>query len=498
MYYGDINFLLSKMVNPNRDYSISNFRLVQDMRRELGADIVLDHSEDHRKYLIDWSGDHVGKTLAILRPSTVEQTCRAMKFCARHNIQIIPQGGNTGLVSGAINSSGSGDIVILSTERLNRLRDINPVNLSATVEAGCILDDVKTRVMATSCHFPVSLGAQGSCQIGGIIATNAGGTNVVKYGMTREHILGLEVVLPDGTLWSNLSGLRKDNRGPDLKQLFIGSEGVFGVITAACIKISPALKHVETAYVGCGGFDDAMVLLQNLRAACFEFLSGFEVISNTCLPLARQIHKTLHLPLSEANPVHVLVELSSTADVPLRSMMEDFLANELGQGRINDAVISQNQTQAKEFWKVREGLVEGHEKNGFHVRSDVSVQLEKIPILIARLESMLSEQFSDWTPQTYGHAGDGNIHFNALPPPSMDLDACRETGKAIEVEIFKVVEQLGGSFSAEHGIGRSKRDYFETTGNNISLRLLSNLKNTIDPNGLMNPDCLIHQQERRI
>ena len=456
---------------------------------------VLNHCEKCRKYLIDWSGDHVGKTLAVIRPSTIEQMCRAMKLCVHHNVQVIPQGGNTGLVSGAIDPSGRS--VIFSTERLNHIRDINPVNLSATVEAGCILEVVKAKVAAENCHFPVSLGAQGSSQIGGIIATNAGGTNVVKHGMTREHILGLEVVLPDGTLWSNLSGLRKDNRGPDLKQLFIGSEGVFGVITAACIKLSPALKHVESAYVGCDGFDDAMVLLQNLRVACFEFLSGFEVISNTCLPLARKIHEPLRLPLSEANPVHVLVELSSTANVPLRSMMENFLATELEQGRINDAVVAQNQTQAKEFWKIREGLVEGHTKNGFHVRSDVSVQLEKIPTLIAKLESMLSEQFSGWTPQTYGHAGDGNIHFNALPPPSMALKTCRETGKAIETEIFNVVDQLGGSFSAEHGIGRSKRDRFAATGNNISLRLLANLKNTIDPGGLMNPDCLIHQQERR-
>ena len=481
------------MANPNQDHPISGPRIVEEMVRGLGADMVLDHHEDHGKYLVDWSGDHVGKTLAILRPSTVEQTCRAMKFCARHNVRVIPQGGHTGLVSGAIDPRDGA--AILSTECLNRVRDINHVNLSATVEAGCILETVKDKVMAEGCHFPVSLGAQGSCQIGGVIATNAGGTNVIKYGMAREHILGLEVVLSDGTLWSNLNGLRKDNRGPDLKQLFIGSEGIFGIITAACLKLSPALKHVETAYVGCDGYDDAIALLQNLRAVCFEFLSGFEVISSSCLPLARQAHETLRFPVSEENPVHVLIEFSSVANVPLRSMMEDFLANELELGRINDAVVSQNQAQTKELWKVREGLVEGHAKNGFHVRSDVSVQIEKIPTLIAKLEFMLSEQFPGWIPQIYGHIGDGNIHFNALPPIGMAPDGCCETGKLIETEVFNIVDILGGSFSAEHGIGRSKRDRFEGTGNNVSFKFLSDLKNMIDPNGLMNPGCLIRQQQ---
>ncbi|MDD9855966.1 MAG: FAD-binding oxidoreductase [Gammaproteobacteria bacterium] len=472
-----------------------NARIIEAMTRELGAEALLHPGEAHRKYLVDWSGDHVGRALAILRPATLEQACRAMRFCARRGLRVIPQGGNTGLASGAI--SGDAGAVVFSAERLNRIRDINPVNLSATVEAGCILEAVKAAVAAQGCHFPVSLGAQGSCQIGGMIATNAGGTNVVKYGMTREHILGLEVVLPDGSLWSGLSGLRKDNRGPDLKQLFIGSEGVFGVVTAACIKLSPALKQVETAFAGCNRFDDAMALLQNLRAACFEFVSGFEVISNACLPLARQIHKTLRLPLSEANPVHVLIELSSSANLPLRSMLEDFLAGELERGRINDAVVAQNQAQARDFWKVREGLVEGHEKNGFHVRSDVSVQLEKIPTLIGRLESMLSERFPDWTAQTYGHAGDGNIHFNALPPPGMALQTCRETGRAIEFEIFNIVDRLNGSFSAEHGIGRSKRARFAATGNDASLKLLAGIKDTIDPNGLMNPGCLIQREAAR-
>lgn len=480
------------MQAPTQDHSMSDSWTWQDLVRKLGANIVLDPSENPGKYLKDWSGDHVGKALAIVRPLTVMQTCQVMSFCDRHRIPVIPQGGHTGLVSGAI--SPQGGAVIISTERLNRIRDINPVNLSMTVEAGCVLQFVKDAVAAEDCFFPVSLGAEGSCQIGGIIATNAGGTNVVKYGMTRDHILGLEVVLSDGTLWSNLSGLRKDNRGPDLKQLFIGSEGVFGVITAACLKLSPALKQVETAYIGCNGFDDAMALLQNLRSECFEFLSGFEVMSNTCLPFAKLAYETLRIPVSEAYPVHVLIELSATTNIPLRSIMESFLANELEMERINDAVISQNRAQAQDFWKLRDGVVEGHVISGFHVRSDVSVQLEKIPTLIVRLESMLSGKFPGWTPQTYGHAGDGNIHFNALPPRDMETKTCHETGVLIETEIFNITDQLGGSFSAEHGIGRSKRDRFAATGDKTTLRLLANLKNTIDPDGMMNPDCLIHHE----
>ena len=466
--------------------------VLQKLVDELGADMLLRPDQNLERYLGDWSGDHHGATLAVLRPSTVEQVCNAITFCAQNGISPVPQGGNTGLVSGALDPSGNS--VVLSLERLNAIREINPTNLSATVDSGCVLQTVKDALAEQGCYFPVTLGAQGSAQIGGIVSTNAGGTNVVKYGMTRDNILGLEVVLPDGTLWSSIEGLRKDNRGPDLTQLFIGSEGVFGIVTGVSLKLSPALQSIETAYAGCASFEQAMDLLQVLRTQCHEVLSGFEVISNTCLPLAQLTYPDIRFPISQDCPVHVLIELSSAGKMPLRDLLEVFLAEALEQEKISDAVLAQNQTQALEFWKIRDGLVEGHVINGFHVRSDVSVQIDRIPALTEQLQTMLATKFPAWTPQTYGHAGDGNIHFNALPPKDLDKVTARKIGKQIETEIFEVADNLGGSFSAEHGIGRTKRDRFAATADPVKLDLLRQLKQTLDPAGLLNPGSLLQQK----
>ena len=462
---------------------------VRGLGAEIGVDAVVDANQDLSRYYKDWSGDYLGTGLVVIRPATVDDVCKAVRYCAHAGVPMIPQGGNSGLVSGAIDKSGR--CVILSLERLNKIRNIDPVNLTATVDAGCILQNLKVAVAEHNCYFPVSLGAEGSAHIGGIVATNAGGTNVVKYGMTRANIMGLEVVLSDGRLWSSLLGLRKDNRGPDLAQIFVGSEGVFGIVTGACLKLSPAPKTIETAYVGCESFKTAMQVLTQLRARCHEFLSGFEIISNRCLPFAKLAKADLRVPIDEAAPVHVLIELSSVGQLPLREILESLLADVLESGLIVDAAIAQNQAQASSFWKIREGLVEGHAINGYHVRSDVSVKLGTIPDLIEQLEVMLAQDFPSWTPQTYGHAGDGNVHFNAIPPKDIDRATQRDVGRIIENAIFKIVGGLGGSFSAEHGIGRTKRDRFQATSDPVQFELLAALKNALDPAGLMNPECLI-------
>ncbi|OAN71735.1 hypothetical protein A8B83_11650 [Rhodobacteraceae bacterium EhC02] len=469
-------------------------RLIRGLVAEIGADSVVDAAQDLSRYFRDWTGDYVGTALAVIRPATVDAVCKAVRYCAQEGVPIIPQGGNTGLVGGAIDKTGR--CVILSLERLNQIRSIDPINLSAIVDAGCVLQTLKAAVAEQNCHFAVSLGAEGSAHIGGIIATNAGGTNVVKFGMTRANIMGLEVVLPDGRLWSNLLELRKDNRGPDLGQIFVGSEGIYGIITGACLKLSPALKTVETAYVGCSSFKDAMQLLNMLRAQCHEFLSGFEIISNKCLPFARLAYPDLRMPVDQSIAVHVLIELSCVAQLPLRDNLEAFLAEALEGEMIEDAVIAQNQAQAGSFWKIREGLVEGYAINGYHVRSDVSVKLSVIPNLIEQLEAMLHQDFPHWTPQTYGHAGDGNVHFIAVPPKGIDTQKTYETGRDIEAAIFRIVDDLEGSFSAEHGIGRTKRDRFCKTSDPVRVALLTAIKQTIDPAGLLNPDCLIRYEEQ--
>lgn len=483
------------MLDPSNTHVDARHQIISDLVARFGTDIVVGPDQDLAKYLRDWSGDHQGHTIALLRPRDVAQVSALMGYCHDQSIAVVPQGGNTGLVSGAIDPAGGG--VVLSLERLNRLRNVNPLNLTAVAEAGCILSTVKAAVEAAGCYFPVSLGAQGSAQIGGIVSTNAGGTNVVKYGMTSGNILGLEVVLPDGTIWSNLSGLRKDNRGPDLTQMFVGGEGAFGVVTAACLKLSPVLKTREMAYIGCAGFDVAMGLLHRLRRECHEFLSGFEVMSNECLPMARLVYPDIRFPVAETHLVHVLIELSSVGAWPLRDTLEALLVDEMEAGHIDDAVVAQNRSQAETFWKIREGLVEGHAANGFHVRSDVSVEINLIPELAAKLGAMLGRLYPDWLPQTYGHAGDGNIHFNAIPPQGLDAETCRRIGREIEAEIFNIVDQLKGSFSAEHGIGRSKRDRFVASADPVQTRLLSGVKQVFDPDGVMNPGCLVTTKESR-
>lgn len=463
---------------------------------EIGPECLVDVDQDLSRYFNDWSGDHKGQALTVVRPSSVELFCKMMSVCAQHDIAVVPQGGNTGLVSGAIDKTGG--CVVVSLERLNKVRKINASNLTATVDAGCILHNVKQAVSGHGLTFPVSLGAEGSAQIGGIVSTNAGGTDVVKYGMTRNNILGLEVVLPDGTLWSNLSGLRKDNRGPDLSQFFIGGEGAFGIVTGACLKLSPTPQTVEVAYVGCSDFTAAMALLHKLREQSHEFLSGFEIMSQKCMPFATSVSADIRIPLKLSAPVHILIELSCAGNLPLREQLEQFLGTALDAGDITDAAIAQNEGQAKAFWRIRETLVEGHALNGYHVRSDVSVTLDLIPELINDLETMLTRDFATWTAQTYGHAGDGNVHFNAIPPEALTAEQMREVGADIEDRIFEIVEHFKGSFSAEHGVGRTKRDRLQKAADPVHMNLLSMFKTAIDPHGLMNPGCLIQHREQKL
>lgn len=455
----------------------------------LGPDVVLDSHIAADRYLSDWTGDHHGQALAIFRPASVEDVCKIVSLCADTELPIVPQGGNTGLVSGAVTKSS--EYAVVSLERLNRIRRVSRDDFSITVDSGCVLQAVKEAAEDHDCIYPTALGAQGTCQIGGTIATNAGGVNVLRYGMTRDLVLGLEVVLPNGVLWDGLSSLRKDNRGYDLKQLFLGSEGTLGVVTGACLKLFPKPDRVETAYLGLRTFEEAMGLFSRARYACSDLLTGFEVIGSECIGMARYAYPGLPVPVSENTPVHVLFEVSSGALTNLREMLESFLADEMASGTVVEAVLAENKAQALSFWKVREGLVEGHARRGFHVRSDVSVALSDIPRLIDALRGMLTRRFPGWMHQAYGHAGDGNVHFNALPPDGLDDARCREIGQQIEGAIFEIVEGLGGSFSAEHGIGRTKLGRFQASLSDPHRYLIETLKHTLDPAGLMNPGCML-------
>ena len=447
---------------------------------------------DMAKYLGDWSGDHHGGALAVLKPASVAEVQAVVRLCGALGLGVIPQGGNTGLVAGAIDIEARGAVVV-SLERLNRIRLVDTDNFILQADAGCVLQAIKDAADEHDCLFPLALGAQGSCQIGGNAASNAGGVNVVRYGMARDLILGLEVVLPDGELWRGFSGLRKDNRGYDLKQIFIGSEGTLGIITGVEMKLFPRPGRVETAYLGLSSFEAAVALFRQARRAAADMISAFEIIGSECIELARLVDANLVSPVEV--PVHVLIELSASAAIDLRALLVEFLAAAMESGLVAQAVLAESSTQARTFWAIREGLVEGQAKRGYHVRTDLAVRISDIPALVDRARRFVTLEHPGWLPQAYGHAGDGNIHFNVLPPAGLSEDEARARGAAITAGLYRIADSLGGSISAEHGIGRTRHRVFWAGLAPAHRRLVTALKEALDPQGLMNPGCLLPSTE---
>ncbi|NRB05528.1 MAG: FAD-binding oxidoreductase, partial [Rhodobacteraceae bacterium] len=460
--------------------------LIDACRDCLGPQGVLDDAASFSRYAHDWAQDHVGEFCAVLRPVSASEVAKVCQLCAQYGVGIVPQGGHTGLVAGAQQTGAI--CVLLSLERMNQIEEIDPENMSCTVQAGVVLETLQTALTEHGLRFGVEIGSQGTAQIGGLVSTNAGGIRVVRHGMTAANVLGLEVVLPDGKIVSSITGLHKDNRGPDPTRLAIGAEGSLGLVTRACLKVLPQEAHTATAYVGCDGMAEALALLGHVRRSCHEVLAAFEVMSDTSVLLAKLVNDAFVPPLDA--PTHVLVELSSVMDVPLQALMERALGEALEAGLAQDVIIAQSQSQAKRFWAIREGLVEGHSMRGYHVRSDISVKLGRLPTTAAALETMLRTEFPDWIPQTYGHMGDGNLHFNALPPLDLDVAVARQIGADIEKRIFEIATDNEGSFSAEHGIGRTKARWFRET---LPERhdVLARIKCSLDPGNMMNPGCLV-------
>ncbi|MBZ9812415.1 FAD-binding oxidoreductase [Mesorhizobium sp. CA7] len=444
------------------------------------------------KYLGDWAGDYQGDALAVLRPGSVAEVQALMRLCNELGLGVVPQGGNTGLVSGAIDSKGGG-LVVLSLERLNAIRQIDADNFTLRADAGCVLQTIKDACEARDCLFPLALGAQGSCQIGGNAATNAGGVNVLRYGMARDLILGLEVVLADGELWNGFSGLRKNNSGYDLKQLFIGSEGTLGIITGVEVKLFPKPAKTETAYLGLASFEEAVTLFNRARRDCSDLISAFEIIGAECIELARLVDPTTRAPVPA--PVQVLIELSSSAAIDLNGLLAGFLGDAVESGLVTDAVLAASTAQARRFWAIREGLVEGQAKRGYHVRTDLSVKISDIPALIKQARRFVANDHPGWLPLAYGHAGDGNIHFNVLPPAELAEHEARARGAEVIAGLYEIAAGLGGSISAEHGIGRSRRKEFWAGLSPTHRRMVAALKNALDPKGVMNPGCLLPATE---
>jgi FAD/FMN-containing dehydrogenase len=460
--------------------------LLSRLAEALGSNGVLTGEHITEAYTSDWGKDRTGRCLAVIRPASTEEVSLVCSLCSDAGVSIVPQGGHTGLVGGAQHPEG--DCILLSTQRLNTIHQIDSDNLSCIVEAGVVLESLQASLAERGLQFGVSIGSQGSAQIGGLVSTNAGGVRVLHQGMTASHVLGLELVLADGSVVSSIFGLHKDNRGPDPLRIAIGGEGAFGVVTKVCLRISPHWNSSAMAYVGCASFGEALALLRHLRAEAHEVLSAFEVMSDACLPLARRVDPTLIPPLTA--PVHVLVQFCSTMQLPLDSVLEAALASAIEGEFAQDAVIAKSDAQAQRLWALREGLVEGHSRRGYHVRSDVSVRLGRLPEAVSSLEAMLATEYPGWIAQSYGHMGDGNLHFNALPPENMAEAEARPIGIRIEQRIFDIVLELEGSFSAEHGIGRTKAGWFRQTMPE-RFELLGRIKGAFDPGGVMNPGCLL-------
>jgi FAD/FMN-containing dehydrogenase len=461
------------------------------LQERLGSDMVLTEASEMLRFCRDWHGDVASAAVAVLRPRSTSEVAAAVTACRELGLSIVPQGGNTGLVLGGIPDAPERQ-VILSLERMNRIRTIDADDLSAVVEAGCILSELKDAIADKGMFFPLALGAQGSCRIGGNVSTNAGGINVLRYGMTRELVLGLEVVLADGTIFEGLSTLRKDNRGIDLKQLFIGAEGTLGIITAVSIKLTPYPDHVATALLALASLDDAITLYRRARRDCCDLMSAFEFMPPLAFDLAREAMPDLPIPIAGDYPAYVLMEISGSGLIDVNDLMERFLEGVMTDELVVDGTIAASQAQARNLWLIREGMNEGQAKRGSHMRSDVSVPLSKLASFVADAEAAISRALPDCISVSYGHVGDGNVHLNVLPPRDLSGQERDQAIYKAKTVLNEVVDLYQGSISAEHGIGRLKRTDFESRLPETRRKLLTAVKQAIDPHLLFNPGCQLN------
>ena len=464
--------------------------LQQELRAQFGADAVLTQPSDTEPYEIDHRHLYHGRALAVLLPRDVGQVAAAVRWCNQHRVGLVPQGGNTGYCGGATPDE-SGRQLVLSLRRLNRIRNIDAANFSMTVEAGCVLAHIQQAADAAERFFPLSLGSEGSCQIGGNLATNAGGLNVVRYGMTRELVLGVEAVLADGTLYEGLKSLRKDNTGYDLRSLLIGSEGTLGVITAATLKLWPRMRTSATALLGLAQPAAALELLGMLRAAAGEQLSSFELMPRVAIELALRYVEGVRDPLATPYPWYILCELTSSAAQGLEELLQQTLSAALERGLILDAALANSERVRADFWHLREHIPEAQRRAGPSIKHDISVPVASLPEFIREASGWVAEHVPEGLLVCYGHAGDGNLHFNISQIGTAHGQAFLAREPQIRRAIHDLVARYQGSISAEHGIGRLKREELQRYARPGALAAMRAIKQALDPNGVMNPGKML-------
>lgn len=461
--------------------------LLEALRAIVGPRNVLLSVRDMAPYLTDWRGRYRGLARAVVRPASTEALSAVVAACARAGVPMVPQGGNTGLCGGAT-PLGDGVSIVIALGRMNRVRAIDPDNNTLCVEAGCTLAVVQAAATAAGRFFPLALASEGSCMIGGNLSTNAGGVQVLRYGNTRELVLGLEVVLPDGRIWDGLRGLRKDNTGYDLKHLFIGAEGTLGIISAAVVKLFPAIRSRATAWVAVPDPRAAVRLLGLMRAQCGERVSAFEIVGRQALQLVLQHIPGARAPLGERADWAVLIELSDpSADAMLAAQIEDTLAAACAQGVASDAVLAGSEAQARALWALRENISEAQRIEGISIKHDISVPVSAIPEFLDRAGDALLQRWPDLRVVAFGHIGDGNLHYNLSKSERADNHDFVARTPEVNRIVHDLVTELGGSISAEHGLGQLKREEIARYKSPVEMDLMRSIKRALDPSGLMNP-----------
>jgi FAD/FMN-containing dehydrogenase len=457
----------------------------------LGDDVVTVDTDGIAPWLTDWRGIYKGQAQAVVRPRNVEQVSRCLALCQEAGVPVVPRGGNTGLCGGATPDASPSNVV-LSLDRMNAVRTLDTVANTLVAEAGCILGNLRRAAHDAGRLLPLSLAAEDSCQIGGNLATNAGGVNVVRYGMTRELVLGVEAVLPTGEIFHGLRALRKDNTGYDLKQLLIGSEGTLGVITAASLRLLPRADVRAVVLAAVESPDQALQLFELLYGQCGARLQAFEFFTGACVDLVLAHAEGVQEPFAQRYPAYVLVELADSADEQaVGALLEDVMGRALERELCLDAAVSASLAQLQALWRLREEISEAQRADGPHLKHDISLPIEQIPAFMASCAQRLQAMGGDVRPFIFGHFGDGNLHYNLSRPAGAPTDWAALHGEPLTAEIMDEVMRYGGSISAEHGIGQLKREYFHRYKDPLELRLMRDIKRLLDPAGIMNPGKLL-------
>jgi len=463
---------------------------IEKLKEISGPKGWIDDPDDMHPYLREPRDKYQGNTPLILLPGSTDKIAEIVRYCAQHKIPVVPQGGNSGLVGGGIPTRE----ILLSLKRLNAVREKDAHNFTMTVEAGCILSHIQDLAQEMDCLFPLSLAAEGSCMIGGNISTNAGGVNVLHYGNMRNLVLGLEVVLPNGEIWQGLGGLRKDNTGYDLKQIFIGAEGSLGIITAATLKLSPYPHEKQTALVAVPDPKAAINLLTIARDISGNCITAFELMPRLGIEMVTDNIPNSKDPMTPAYDWYILLECTSSISrdlLNLEAVMENILSKGLDDGLILDGVIAKNHTESDKLWQLREALPEAQKFEGGSIKHDISVPISAIPDFLTEAGKIVEDTIAGARPVPFGHLGDGNIHYNVSQPGNMRKQDFLDQWENLNRRIHDVVHKFNGSFSAEHGIGRMKTDDMLRYKSKIEIDMMTKIKNALDPDNIMNPGVII-------